>query len=293
MMDTDVDYSTLDLIEQVARLRLNDAKEKKKNDGATGTVVRIENLSATFVQLQGEGSVKGFSFPVPVDPSYTRAMSGYTVSPPICIADGWVTCHFDAQTSTSENMEAFISRWRPSRTTNINTNTNLTSDGLGVEWIAVNRGIGSSCDPGHPPLISEMKAAFEVLARSHRKDGNITLTVSALDELARRYGVRSGKWLVFVDEAEVDEAWRVIVRLVCVERGRGLAKVSVGKGLGQRRVICVYVDDFGDVEEVMGLREDLRRVGVVQRIGFKLDAYSHLGIYSRNGWGISPNRYFE
>lgn len=47
-------------------------------------------------------------------------------------------------------------------------------------------------------------------------------------------------------------------------------------------VICVYVDGFSDVAEVKKLREDLRKIGVVKKIGFKLDAYSHLEIYTRN-----------
>lgn len=58
-------------------------------------------------------------------------------------------------------------------------------------------------------------------------------------------------------------------------------------------VISVYVDDFSDVAEVKKLREDLREIGVTKKIGFELDAHSHLGIYARNVWGISPIRYFE
>ena len=199
-------------------------------------------------------------------------------TPQVCVADNWITCHFNDQTSTMDNVDAFTSLWRPSCTT--------LRD---AEWIAVNRGMNHS---SNPPLIEEMKAAFEILAQSHRKDGNITLTVSALDQLAHRFNVTSGKWLVFTDLSTADASWAEIVKLVCLRRGKGFAKVSVNKN-ENHHVVCVYVDDFSDEVEVKKLREDLRSIGVVKKIGFKLDAYSHLGIYARNMWGISPNRYYE
>ncbi|KAF5389777.1 hypothetical protein D9757_006011 [Collybiopsis confluens] len=252
-MEVDMDCLTMSLMEQVARLRLNDGKESTNQD----TIV---------VQFR--------------DPSCS---TDTLARPTLSIADNWVTAHFDATTSTPENIDAFTSKWRPSCTTITDHN---------VEWIAVNRGMSFS---PHPPLIEEMKSRFDALAQEHRKDGNITLTASALDRLALDHNITSAKWLVFTDVSNVDYAWNTIVRLVCLERKRGFTKVSVNKG-DERHVICVYVDDFGDEDEVWELREDLRKVGVEQGIGFKLDAYSHLGIYisynllwpSRDFSGIWP-----
>lgn len=61
-------------------------------------------------------------------------------------------------------------------------------------------------------------------------------------------------------------------------------------------MVCVYVDDFTDEEDVSELRRMLRAcAGVEWKIGFKHmhDAYTILGIYSQNRWGIMPSRYFD
>ena len=62
---------------------------------------------------------------------------------------------------------------------------------------------------------------------------------------------------------------------------------------GERHVICVYADDYTDLEEVNGLRVALKAIGVKRQIGFKPDAYTHLGIYKENPWNIRPSRYLE
>ncbi|ESK91241.1 hypothetical protein Moror_2870 [Moniliophthora roreri MCA 2997] len=140
--------------------------------------------------------------------------------------------------------------------------------------------------------VDAMRDAFDTLAASHRQNGNITLTVSALDQLAQSYNVICGKWMMFCNTAEVDAFWDAVVRLICLERGKGSAKVSPNKGDNQH-VICVYVEDFADWGEVMGVRDALRTIGVTYPIGFKMDAYTLLGIYRRNKWGINCNRYYE
>ncbi|KAF9076269.1 translation initiation factor eIF 4e-like domain-containing protein [Rhodocollybia butyracea] len=267
----DLDAATLALVNQVARLRMNDANDSKLQ---SKVVVRIESLqTGNLVKTGANVLCQSDELEQPSDrfpsPSFT---------PSICTVNKWITCHFDAHSSSRQNIEAFVNRWRPSCTT--------LRDG---EWIAVNRGM--TIDP-NPPRIEEMKASFQNLVRSHRQNGNITLTTSALDKLAQEYNVTSGKWIIFTDRDGVDTAWAEIIKLICLYRKRGFAKVSVEKG-DNNHAICVYVDAFSDEREVFRLRNDLKRNGIVQKIAFKLDAYSHLGIYRKNVWGISPRRYYQ
>ncbi|KAJ3848976.1 translation initiation factor eIF 4e-like domain-containing protein, partial [Lentinula lateritia] len=159
-------------------------------------------------------------------------------------------------------------------------------------WIAINRGSSSSFSS--TPRILELKAAFDALASGHRTNGHLTLTVSTLDELAFQYHVLSGKWMIFANRDTINVFWRDVVRMVCMYRKRGTAKVSVNEDDRNNRVICVYVENFADFEEVRGLREDLRTVvGVKKKIPFKMDAYTHMGIYRSNQWGIPPTRWLE
>jgi hypothetical protein len=133
----------------------------------------------------------------------------------------------------------------------------------------------------------------------------VQLTPQMIDELAVKYGVLSGKWLVYASPEEVDQLWRKIVRVVAFDRGYGSVKVSPRKVLEpssesslpdptEGHVICVYVDDYLDKGEVDGLRKALRfRAGVLKRIGFKPDVYTWLGIYKGNKFGIRPSKYHD
>jgi hypothetical protein len=117
-----------------------------------------------------------------------------------------------------------------------------------------------------------------------------TVTVDEIDRIAVTHGVLSGKWMIYTDTRRIDQLWGKVVSLLCVDLKRGSMKVSPKKE-GDSHVICVYVDDYSNMEEVNRLRDALRTAGVFWKIGFKPDAYTHLGIYARNQWGIRPSRY--
>ena len=88
------------------------------------------------------------------------------------------------------------------------------------------------------------------------------------------------QWMIFEESDKIDILWGNLVYYLCVERQKG-----------ERHVICVYADDYTDLEEVNGLRLALKAISV--KIGFKRDAYTHLGIYKENPWNIRPSRYLE
>ena len=176
---------------------------------------------------------------------------------------------FDDHTSTPDNVRAFLARWPPSITPVQYCN-----------WIALDRG-------GHRPStpdIAGLCTSFEALKAS----GNVT--VSEIDRIAHAHCVLSGKWLVYADPPQVDALWARFVSMVCFRLGRGSLKVSPRQE-GEVHVICVYVDNYTDEAQVGALREALREAGVVWRIGFKPDAYTHLGIYKKNPWNIRPSLY--
>lgn len=221
------------------------------------------------------------------------------VAPPpdrlVPYSDGscWIdTCWDDAGT-TPEKIEEFLARWPPSRT----PETYAT-------WISVDR--SPKQQERSASDLDALVESFKALVESGKE-----ITTSAIEELAVKHKALVGKWLIYVDSAQVDEIWAKIVRLVCLERKRGSAKVSSrtrsgerpngcgdgegedgGSGNKQGHLICVFTNDFTDKQEAMSLREDLRKAGVDWKIGFKADVYTELGIYEDNPWGIHPNSYF-
>ncbi|MFH0967694.1 MAG: putative phosphothreonine lyase domain-containing protein [Methanobacteriota archaeon] len=98
---------------------------------------------------------------------------------------------------------------------------------------------------------------------------------------------KAGKWLIFVQPDQVDEIWKKIRDLTWQNELGILAKVSTAKknpdSRDERRVIYVYTADWEDEEEVMRVREKLRSIGVIDRIGYKRNIETFKGEYASKG----------
>lgn len=97
----------------------------------------------------------------------------------------------------------------------------------------------------------------------------------------------AGKWLIFQDPDQVDASWKM-VRDATVAKELGIsAKVSTAKlnpdSRDNRKVIYVYTKDWADEIDVMRVREKLREMGFVDRIGYKRNIETFAGEYSKKG----------
>lgn len=97
-----------------------------------------------------------------------------------------------------------------------------------------------------------------------------------------------GKWLIFVPTSGIDSGWRTIK--LAVEDGRlgESAKVSTAKPNPNstdpmKHVICVYTYDANDIEDVKRIRQQLRELGVIQKIPYKTDDATFAGRYEKTG----------
>jgi hypothetical protein len=97
----------------------------------------------------------------------------------------------------------------------------------------------------------------------------------------------AGKWLIFQEPDQVDEAWKKVRdATVALELGIS-AKVSTAKpnpdSRDSRKVIYVYTKDWADEPDVMRVREKLRTLGFVERIGYKRNLETFAGEYAKKG----------
>ena len=209
------------------------------------------------------------------DSTTTPSTKSNWVKPPNSPQD--LLTSWTAETSTSENLVRYLSRWPPSRT-----------PAIYGPWInlKVERGGQQPTTTTTTPDLTGLSASFQSLALSG------TVTLETLDQISKAHNVITGKWMIFEESDKIDMLWGNLIYHLCVERQKGSAKVSTWKK-GERHVICVYADDYTDLEEVNGLRTALKAIGVKRQIGFKPDAYTHLGIYKDNAWKIRPSRYLE
>ncbi|MDD1674316.1 MAG: DUF1917 domain-containing protein [Methanomicrobiales archaeon] len=116
------------------------------------------------------------------------------------------------------------------------------------------------------------------------QDAPAILPTEVNDELA-------GKWLIFLEGDRVDEAWKKI-RDATIRGELGIsAKVSTAKpnpeSRDDRKVIYVYTKDWRDEVDVMRVRENLRAIGFVDRLGYKRNIETFRGEYSKKGKRIT------
>jgi hypothetical protein len=98
---------------------------------------------------------------------------------------------------------------------------------------------------------------------------------------------KAGKWLIFLPDDRVDGLWRLVRDATAAGELGISAKVSTAKpnpeSRDERKVIYVYTRDWADEADVMRVRERLREMGVVDRIGYKRNIETFRGEYSEKG----------
>jgi hypothetical protein len=97
----------------------------------------------------------------------------------------------------------------------------------------------------------------------------------------------AGKWLIFQGGDNVDAAWKK-VRDATISGTLGIsAKVSTAKpnpdSRDNRKVIYVYTKDWADEGDVMRVREKLRELGFIERLGYKRNIETFAGEYAQKG----------
>lgn len=112
-----------------------------------------------------------------------------------------------------------------------------------------------------------------------------------LDRLARRFDILSGKWLVFVSQAQVDAVWSRVASATHAGTLGTSAKVSPRSDDSNGHVICVFTRDYTDASDVNKVRDGLRRLRLRDTIGYKPDVYTYCHVYQDNPWNIFPTRY--
>ena len=91
----------------------------------------------------------------------------------------------------------------------------------------------------------------------------------ALLAMAKKRSVRTGKWMLFPSKADVDRVWRAVAEGTAEGRLGCSAKVAADEGAGERaeRVVCVYTEDFSDIDDVKRVLMELATLGQVQSCG--------------------------
>ena len=100
-----------------------------------------------------------------------------------------------------------------------------------------------------------------------------------LHDIAQRYRVTCGKWMLFFTDVTVDAAWATIA--AATERGElgHSSKVATNDGRNSY-LVCVYVPDFTNRANVARVLRRLRELGFGWKLNFKTDFITHMGLYA-------------
>ncbi|KAK4140098.1 uncharacterized protein C8A04DRAFT_15242 [Dichotomopilus funicola] len=120
-------------------------------------------------------------------------------------------------------------------------------------------------------------------------------TVSDLRELADACNVVTGKWMLFPPPGEVDAVWACVAAATAEGELGTAAKVETRSRADKERLVCVYTKDCREKEDVARVLIQMRELGLVKpggkQIYYKSDAWTELGIYGGNKWGIGASMY--
>lgn len=137
---------------------------------------------------------------------------------------------------------------------------------------------------------SKIENKKTLILKGEIKTYRIPITVKRIDELAKRSAILGGKWLVYASDDNINKVWQDIAKAT-IEGKLGVeAKVSTSKAKPSY-VICIYTSDFLDKKDVMRVRKVLYEMGFKNKLSYKPDIYTYLGIYARTT-NIKPSRYY-
>eukprot|EP01134_Creolimax_fragrantissima_P000256 CFRG0256T1 len=128
-----------------------------------------------------------------------------------------------------------------------------------------------------------------------------------IDQLAGKYSVKEGKFVLFVNESHADSVWREVLNATIHDRLGTSARVSHATGndmekahherqlyrrVEQTFIIEIFTADYRDIADIGRVKDLLRKLelGVdVISLPYKPDIFSKLKIYSGNRWGLQPS----
>lgn len=212
---------------------------------------------------------------------YKTHANHHSPSPNVLYSPGWII------KQPEEKLDIFLRDNKPS----------FKSIFYGDKWIYVNN--EKHCGVAHGTSDSEILGQGQIILdnleeelknckRGDKKIIRATAKVRLL-RLAISYQKTVGKWLLFVSkrDGKVDQVWERVARnTVCGRLGCSAKVATFDPDPGEEgHVICVYVDNFYDLENVRRVYHCLKMLGLNSK-SFKLDLYTELGIKSRNKWGL-------
>ncbi|KAI6116072.1 hypothetical protein F5141DRAFT_1266595 [Pisolithus sp. B1] len=210
--------------------------------------------------------------------------------------------------TSSINIQEFVSKYKPSMAQNDGTRPWIwvrkelsPSDRVAEDHVATKE--ASELLQRVTERVEEIKNDSSIPVRSSKKTGakskkelreqeQANATVR-LKEISQKHGYVCGKWLIFAPSDRVDAIWASVARSLSsgplASTVASAAKVATSpehETPGYQHVICIYVPDVYDRDNVVEVMKVLLRQHGVNLSGVKSDLYTSIGLDSKHPSGV-------
>ena len=156
----------------------------------------------------------------------------------------------------------------------------------GIGWIV----LWKTISPFMILDFKDPKAEWDSLNKSKKN-------MKSINDIAAKYRVKEGKWILHVPNMDCDEAWQMLANAMLNGELGPVTHMRVSPAKQDNdnefedHVICIFTPDYNDTDEVTRVERCIRRAGVSRELRYKPAIFSVLGIYSNNKWGIKASIY--
>ena len=100
--------------------------------------------------------------------------------------------------------------------------------------------------------------------------------------------VRSGKWMLFLSNKNVDAVWTQVKSLLAENQLSYCAKVAPAVHAGAAYLVCIYTQDHDDIADVFRVLKAIRSSGLMmsRAIHYKTDEATYRGEYASTSSGV-------
>lgn len=153
-----------------------------------------------------------------------------------------------------------------------------------IAWICARKDEDSRCGIIHLHNVKAATDEWQILGNKAKLDDAF--------QLASKYHITTGKWMIFATHDSIDRIWEdIVVAMFEGELSHVISmKVSPRNDSNDRHVICIYNNNFLNKKEVFESEASLRKV-YHGTLTYKPDIFTYLGIYKQNEWKIKPTLY--
>ena len=107
----------------------------------------------------------------------------------------------------------------------------------------------------------------------------------------------AGKWLIYVNNNDIDIVWQKIKKatkdgLLGIKSKAATSKLNINFTSENEKIVCVYTYNWLDKEDVFRIENEIRKLNIKYALCYKTDEDTKKGLYKNKG-NIRISKYYS